>query len=158
VDLEKVRELIELVSESGLSELTLKEGEDSVRLVKRCRSQSFEAQAVETTRRESSGASSLSLAAGKREVTAASSEPEPLSSARRVFKAPMVGTFYRAAAPDAPPFVEVGSEVEIGQSLAVIEAMKLLNEVESDVVGRLTEILVENGAFVELGQPLFTIE
>ncbi|WP_087753618.1 acetyl-CoA carboxylase biotin carboxyl carrier protein [Paraburkholderia caledonica] len=70
----------------------------------------------------------------------------------------MVGTFYRAAAPDAPPFVEVGSEVEIGQSLAVIEAMKLLNEVESDVVGRLTEILVENGAFVELGQPLFTIE
>ena len=77
---------------------------------------------------------------------------------RIIIKSPMVGTFYRAPAPDAPPFVEVGQEIDIGQVVCVIEAMKLMNEIKSEVAGRIAEVLVENGAPVEFGQPLFAIE
>jgi len=77
---------------------------------------------------------------------------------RVVIKSPMVGTFYRAPAPDAPPFVEVGQDFEVGQIVCVIEAMKLMNEIKSEVAGRIADILVENGAPVEFGQPLFVVE
>jgi len=80
------------------------------------------------------------------------------AAGQAVIKSPMVGTFYRAPAPDAPPFVEVGQEVEVGQVLCIIEAMKLMNEIKSEVAGRLVDILVENGEAVEFGQPLFRIE
>ena len=79
-------------------------------------------------------------------------------SHRIIIKSPMVGTFYRAAAPDAPPFVEVGQEIEVGQVVCIIEAMKLMNEIKSEAVGRIAEVLVESGAPVEFGQPLFSVE
>ena len=79
-------------------------------------------------------------------------------SHRIVIKSPMVGTFYRAPAPDAPPFVEVGQDLDVGQVVCIIEAMKLMNEIKSEVAGRIAEVLVENGAPVEYGQPLFVVE
>ncbi|MBI3324110.1 MAG: acetyl-CoA carboxylase biotin carboxyl carrier protein [Candidatus Omnitrophica bacterium] len=89
--------------------------------------------------------------------SAAQKKPE---EGRRLtgIKSPMVGTFYRAPAPDAPPFVEVGQEVEVGQVVCIIEAMKLMNEIKSDVAGRVVEVLVDNGDPVEFGQPLFSLE
>ena len=77
---------------------------------------------------------------------------------RIIIKSPMVGTFYRAPAPDAPPFVEIGQDLEIGQVVCILEAMKLMNEIKSEVAGRIAEVLVENGSPVEFGQPLFTVE
>ena len=82
----------------------------------------------------------------------------PEESHRIVIKSPMVGTFYRAPAPDAPAFVEVGQDLEVGQVVCIIEAMKLMNEIKSEVTGRISEILVDNGAPVEFGQPLFVVE
>ncbi|MDP3723336.1 MAG: acetyl-CoA carboxylase biotin carboxyl carrier protein [Candidatus Omnitrophota bacterium] len=82
----------------------------------------------------------------------------PDDSRRIIIKSPMVGTFYRAPAPDAPPFVEVGQDVEVGQVVCIIEAMKLMNEIKSEVGGRIVEVLTENGAAVEFGQPLFALE
>jgi oxaloacetate decarboxylase alpha subunit len=79
-------------------------------------------------------------------------------SRRIIIKSPMVGTFYRAPAPDAPPFGEVGQDVEVGQVVCIIEAMKLMNEIKSEVAGRITEVLVQNGDAVEFGQPLFAVE
>jgi oxaloacetate decarboxylase alpha subunit len=87
------------------------------------------------------------------------SESKPQDSSHRiVIKSPMVGTFYRAPAPDAPPFVEVGQDIEVGQVICIIEAMKLMNEIKSEVAGRVLEVLVENGSPVEFGQPLFMAE
>ncbi|MBI4597897.1 MAG: acetyl-CoA carboxylase biotin carboxyl carrier protein [Candidatus Omnitrophica bacterium] len=77
---------------------------------------------------------------------------------RTIIKSPMVGTFYRASAPDAPPFADVGQDLDVGQVVCIIEAMKLMNEIKSEVAGRITDVLVENGAAVEFGQPLFAIE
>jgi oxaloacetate decarboxylase alpha subunit len=89
----------------------------------------------------------------------ASAKAKAGEEARRAgIKSPMVGTFYRAPAPDAPAFAEVGQEIEVGQVVCIIEAMKLMNEIKSDVAGRITEVLVENGAPVEFGQPLFLVE
>ena len=84
--------------------------------------------------------------------------PNADESHRIVIKSPMVGTFYRAPAPDAPPFVEVGQDLEVGQVVCILEAMKLMNEIKSEVAGRVTEILVESGSPIEFGQPLFVIE
>ncbi|TPW03189.1 MAG: oxaloacetate decarboxylase, alpha subunit [bacterium] len=93
------------------------------------------------------------------ELEGAAAKPSAEESGRRVIiKSPMVGTFYRAPAPDAPPFVEVGQEAEVGQVLCIIEAMKLMNEIKSETAGRIVEVLVENGEAVEFGQPLFAIE
>jgi len=90
---------------------------------------------------------------------AASPGGKPLEEGHRVvIKSPMVGTFYRAAAPDAPPFVEIGQDLEVGQIVCIIEAMKLMNEIKSETAGRIAEVLVENGAPVEFGQPLFSVE
>ncbi len=84
--------------------------------------------------------------------------PGDAESHRIVIKSPMVGTFYRAPAPDAPPFAEVGQDLEVGQVVCILEAMKLMNEIKSEVAGRITEILVESGSPVEFGQPLFVVE
>ena len=84
--------------------------------------------------------------------------PAADESRRIVIKSPMVGTFYRAPAPDAPPFVEVGQDLEVGQVVCILEAMKLMNEIKSEVAGRIAEVLMENGAPVEYGQPLFVVE
>ena len=88
-----------------------------------------------------------------------SSQKPPVEESRRVIvKSPMVGTFYRAPSPDAPPFIEIGQDLEVGQVVCILEAMKLMNEIKSEVAGHVIEILVENGAPVEYGQPLFVVE
>ena len=93
-----------------------------------------------------------------RPAAAPASIPAPETSHRVTIKSPMVGTFYRAAAPDAPAFVEIGQDLEVGQVVCILEAMKLMNEIKSDVAGQVVEILVENGSPVEFGQPLLVVE
>jgi acetyl-CoA carboxylase biotin carboxyl carrier protein len=153
LDLRKIKTLIDLVSESGISELEITEGEDKVRIVKNTAAtggmqpmpQSFgyyPQQAPMVTN-----------------GPAAPIEPEPIEPVvGHLVKSPMVGTFYRAPSPGADAFVEVGSPIKEGAPLCIIEAMKLLNEIESDFTGIVKAILVDNGQPVEYGQPLFELE
>ncbi len=148
MDLRKLKTLIDLVSESGIAELEITEGEGKVRIVKFSQAHQPVAYAAPVA------APSYAPAAG----VAGSAAPEaaPVAPGHTV-KAPMVGTFYRAANPGSAVFVEVGQTVKEGEPLCIIEAMKLLNEIEADKSGVVTEILVENGEPVEYGQPLFVI-
>lgn len=152
MDLRKLKTLIDLVAESGIAELEITEGEDKVRIVKF--SQSTPVMSTQPA------PLTVAMPAGGAPV-AGSSEPaapaQPSHKEGDVVKAPMVGTFYRAPNPGAPPFVEVGQSVKEGQPLCIIEAMKLLNEIEADKSGVIKEVLVENGEPVEFGQPLFII-
>lgn len=151
MDLRKLKTLIDLVSESGIAELEITEGEGKVRIVKFSQAQQPVAYAAPVA------ASSYAPAAPAAGV-AGSAAPEAASvAAGHTVKAPMVGTFYRAANPGSAAFVEVGQTVKEGEPLCIIEAMKLLNEIEADKSGVITEILVENGEPVEYGQPLFVI-
>lgn len=142
MDLRKLKTLIDLVSDSGIAELEITEGEGKVRIVKFSQTQQPVAYAT------------AAPVAGAAPV--ATPEPSPVVQGHQV-KAPMVGTFYRAPNPSSPPFVEVGQSVKEGEPLCIIEAMKLLNEIEADKSGVIKEILVENGEPVEYGQPLFVI-
>ena len=149
MDLRKLKTLIDLVSESGIAELEITEGEGKVRIVKFSQAQQPVAYAAPVA------APSYAPAAP---VGAEGSVPAPAPGvAGHTVKAPMVGTFYRAANPGSAAFVEVGQTVKEGEPLCIIEAMKLLNEIEADKSGVITEILVENGEPVEYGQPLFVI-
>ncbi|MGN6231785.1 MAG: acetyl-CoA carboxylase biotin carboxyl carrier protein [Trinickia sp.] len=155
MDLRKLKTLIDLVSESGISELEVTEGEGKVRIVKNAPpvyvqpsasyAPSFAAPAP------AAGAAALDTA-----PSAVASAPASAPQGHAV-TSPMVGTFYRAPSPGADPFVQVGDTVKEGQTLCIIEAMKLLNEIESDKEGVVKEILAENGQAVEYGQPLFVI-
>ncbi|AWB35162.1 acetyl-CoA carboxylase biotin carboxyl carrier protein [Orrella marina] len=146
MDLRKLKTLIDLVAESGIAELEITEGEDKVRIVKFSQpAQAVSAPQAPVTVAVPSGA------------PVAEVPPAPTHKEGDVVKAPMVGTFYRAPSPGAQPFVEVGQSVKEGQPLCIIEAMKLLNEIEADKAGVIKEILVENGEPVEYGQPLFII-
>lgn len=148
MDLRKLKTLIDLVAESGIAELEVTEGEDKVRIVKH---------AVATTAAPAAPVAMAAVAV----PTPAAAPTIALGSeeiAGHVVKSPMVGTFYRAASPGAPPFIEQGAAVKAGDTLCIIEAMKLLNEIEADVGGTVKQILVENGQPVEYGQPLFIIE
>ena len=149
MDLRKLKTLIDLVSESNVSELEITEAEGKVRIVK------------------SSGAPMLMQHPGMTMVAApvaaapvAAVEPAAVAAepAGHQVKSPMVGTFYRASSPGAASFVEVGSVIKEGETICIIEAMKILNEIEADKSGTVTRILAENGQAVEYGQPLFTIE
>lgn len=140
MDLRKLKKLIDLVEESGISELEITEGEEKVRIVKSGRGLA-EAAAVPVAQVQAMAP-----------VAAASPEPEG-----QAIKSPMVGTFYRAASPEAKPFVEVGDTVKKGQPVCIIEAMKLMNEIESDADGVVKAILVENGQPVEYGEPLIVL-
>ena len=154
MDLRKLKTLIDLVSESGISELEITEGEGRVRIVK------APVAGVQTV------AAPVVVAAAPAAVAApaapASAAPAPAEAdaapSGHAVKSPMVGTFYRAAQPGAEPFVSVGSSVKEGDTICLIEAMKLLNEIEADKTGTIKAILVENGQPVEYGQPLFIIE
>jgi acetyl-CoA carboxylase biotin carboxyl carrier protein len=148
MDLRKLKTLIDLVAESGIAELEVTEGEDKVRIAK-----FSPAPAAPTS-------STTVLAAPPPAAPAAAApapapEPEPTG---HVVKSPMVGTFYRSPSPGAASFVELGQAVKPGDTLCIIEAMKLLNEIEAEVGGVVKEILVENGQPVEYGQPLFIID
>lgn len=149
MDLRKLKTLIDLVAESGIAELEITEGDDKVRIVKF--SQSSAAPVVYAP--EAPVAQVVAPAAG---ATAAAPAAPAVPEGHAV-KAPMVGTFYRAPSPGAAPFVEVGQTVKEGEPLCIIEAMKLLNEIEADKSGVIKEILVENGGPVEYGQTLFVI-
>jgi acetyl-CoA carboxylase biotin carboxyl carrier protein len=147
MDLRKVKALIELVQQTGIHELDLTEGEEKIRII---RSPAAPAGGAYLP---ALAAPAPALAAG---ATAAAPPEAPVEEGH-IVKSPMVGTFYRSPSPGAPPFIEVGQSVNDGQTLCIIEAMKLLNEIESDAAGVVKKILVENGQPVEYGQPLFVI-
>lgn len=156
MDLRKLKTLIDLVSESGISELEVTEGEGKVRIVKNAPPvyvQPSASYAPQLTAAAPAAGASVSAEAGAAQPAPAA----PAAPQGHVVTSPMVGTFYRAPSPGADPFVQVGDAVKEGQTLCIIEAMKLLNEIETDKAGVIKEILAENGQAVEFGQPLFVI-
>lgn len=153
MDLRKLKTLIDLVAESGISELEVTEGESKVRIVKGA----LPGQNQMVMMPAPAGPSAPYSAAAPVMQPTAAVEPAPAQVIGHVVKSPMVGTFYRSSAPGAAPFVEIGSSVKEGEAVCIIEAMKLLNEIETDAAGVIKQILVENGQPVEYGQPLFII-
>jgi len=149
MDLRKLKTLIDLVAESGIAELEITEGEGKVRIVKF--SQAVQPVAYAPAPQYAPPAAADAVPA------AAPAAPVPAAPVGHTVKAPMVGTFYRAPNPSSPSFVEIGQTVKEGEPLCIIEAMKLLNEIEADKSGVIKEILVQNGEPVEYGQPLFVI-
>ena len=155
MDLRKLKTLIDLVSESNVSELEITEAEGKVRIVKSA-GVALVAPAV-------AAPAALAPVMAAPAVAAPSVSPESAAPAAPVVaghtvKSPMVGTFYRSSSPGAAPFVQIGSVVKEGDTLCIVEAMKILNEIESDKAGTVTQILCENGQAVEYGQPMFIIE
>ena len=153
MDLRKLKKLIDLVEESGISELEITEGEEKVKIVKGGPAGVAPAAQTAALHALASGTDSRALAP----APASSGAPDETEQEGHVLKSPMVGTFYRAPSPDATPFAEVGQAVKEGQTICIIEAMKLMNEIEADASGVVKAILVENGQPVEYGQPLFVI-
>jgi acetyl-CoA carboxylase biotin carboxyl carrier protein len=156
MDLRKLKTLIDLVAESGIAEIEVTEGEDKVRIVKYAPAPAAPAVMPMTA------APMLPATLPAPGPTGAASAPAAAAPAAELpkgnlVKSPMVGTFYRSPSPGANAFVEVGQTVKPGDTLCIIEAMKLLNEIEAEVAGEVKEILVENGQAVEYGQPLFVI-
>ena len=152
MDLRKLKTLIDLVAESGISELEVTEGESKVKIVK----SSAASNQVVMMQQPMSQAPSPQVQAqpAAPAIAAAPAAAEPTG---HIVKSPMVGTFYRSSAPGAAPFVELGSTIKDGDTICIIEAMKLLNEIDADASGVITQVLVENGQPVEFGQPLFVI-
>ncbi len=149
MDIRKVKKLIELLEESGISELEISEGEESVRISRHPRL-AMQAPMV------AAAPMAAAIAAPATPATAAG-EHKPKKDESTV-TSPMVGTYYSAPAPGAKSFVEIGMDIKVGQILCIIEAMKMMNQIESDKTGRVTAILAKNGEPVEFGQPLFIIE
>ncbi|MGF6530852.1 MULTISPECIES: acetyl-CoA carboxylase biotin carboxyl carrier protein [Paraburkholderia] len=154
MDLRKLKTLIDLVSESGISELEVTEGEGKVRIVKNAPPVYVQPSASYAPQYAAPAPAAAGPAA---EAPAAPATPAPVAQQGHVVTSPMVGTFYRAPSPGAEAFVQVGDTVKEGQTICIIEAMKLLNEIESDKSGVVKEILVDNGQAVEYGQPLFVV-
>jgi len=150
MDLRKLKKLIDLVQESGIGEIEITEGEEKVRISRQAAAAPM---LVASPPMQAFAAGPAAGIASPAAPTAAPAQP-----AGHTLKSPMVGTFYRAPSPGAPSFVDVGQSVSKGQTLCIIEAMKLLNEIESDASGTIQAILVENGQPVAYGQPLFLIE
>jgi len=148
MDLRKLKTLIELVEGSGIAELEISEGEERVRITRTVApAQQIYAPAPQP----------VAVAAAPQPATPAAEPAKPAAPEGHVVKSPMVGTFYRSASPGSKPFVDVGQSVNSGDTLCIIEAMKLLNEIEADQAGVIKAILVENGQPVEFGQPLFIV-
>ena len=154
MDLRKLKTLIDLVSESGISELEVTEGEGKVRIVKNAPPVYVQPSASYAPQY---AAPAPLPGAAPEAPAAAPATPAAVAPQGHVVASPMVGTFYRAPSPGAEPFVQVGDTVKEGQTICIIEAMKLLNEIESDKSGVVKEILVDNGQAVEYGQPLFVV-
>jgi acetyl-CoA carboxylase biotin carboxyl carrier protein len=151
MDLRKLKTLIDLVSESNVSELEITEADGKVRIVK-------DGAAPIVMHTVAAPAVAAAPAAAAPVAPAAAEAPAAPVETGHVVKSPMVGTFYRASSPGAKAFADVGDVVKAGQAVCIIEAMKIMNEIESDVDGTITKILVENGQPVEYGQPLFIVE
>ncbi len=154
MDIRKVKKLIELLEESGISEIEIHEGEESVRISRHAAGAPVTVQAPPPP---VPAAPAPPPAAEAAQPTVAAEEESGIPPGHQV-TSPMVGTFYRAPSPGAKPFVEVGQRVNAGDTLCIIEAMKMLNQIEADKAGTIVAILVENGQPVEFGQPLFVIE
>jgi len=152
MDIRKVKKLIELLEESGIAEIEIKEGEEAVR-ISRMPPAGYAAQAP----------APVMVAAPAAATAPAAPQPAEAASAKpraneHVVTAPMVGTFYAAPTPGAKAFVDIGDEVKVGQVLCIIEAMKMMNQIEADKAGKVTSVMAQNGDPVEFGQPLFVIE
>jgi acetyl-CoA carboxylase biotin carboxyl carrier protein len=159
MDLRKLKTLIDLVSESSISELEITEADGKVRIVKAMAPAAVPAMAMPPLPAAAVATPATATAAG----VAAAPAPGPGAAAvppdaDKVVKSPMVGTFYRAASPGAKPFIDVGDVVKQGSPVCIIEAMKIMNEIESEVAGTIAKVLCENGQAVEYGQPLFILE
>ena len=157
MDMRKLKTLVDLVSESNISELEITEAEGKVRIVKAgygvpttMMMQPAGQMMMQPAPQHAAPAGEAPAAAPVAEVAAA--------PAGHVVKSPMVGTFYRSASPGSKPFVEIGSAIKEGDAICIVEAMKIMNEIEADMSGTVTKILVENGQAVEYGQPLFIVE
>lgn len=156
MDIRKVKKLIELLDETGVAEIEIKEGEESVRISRHPSGGAFAMMPQHMMYGPPpapAAAAAVTPAAGAGAVAAAAA-----ATADQTVTAPMVGTFYSAPAPGAKPFVDIGSEVKSGDVLCIIEAMKMMNQIESDKAGRIVSVLAKNGDPVEFGQPLFVIE
>ncbi len=155
MDIRKIKKLIELLEESGIAEIEIREGEEGVRISRMGAAQPV-AQVVHAAAPAGAvGARVPELQPAALAQGAGAPKPKPNE---HVITAPMVGTFYAAPSPGAKSFVEIGDEVKVGQVLCVIEAMKMMNQIEADKAGKLTSIMARNGDPVEFGQPLFVIE
>ncbi|WP_337880493.1 acetyl-CoA carboxylase biotin carboxyl carrier protein [Rheinheimera sp.] len=149
MDIRKIKKLIELLEESGINELEITEGEESVRISRNGPVQQYAP--VQYAAAPAPVAAPVAAAAAPAEAA------KPAISGHQM-RSPMVGTFYRAASPTAKSFVEVGQSVKVGDTLCIVEAMKMMNQIQADKAGTVTQILVENGEPVEFDQPLFVIE
>ena len=159
MDIRKVKKLIELLEESGIAEIEISEGEESVRISRYPAGGGHPAPVVHYAPAPMAPMAAPMAAPAALPVAAAPAAAAPVAAkADHTVTAPMVGTFYTAATPGAKAFVDIGSEVNVGDTLCIIEAMKMMNQIESDKAGRVTAILVKNGDPVEFGQPLFIIE
>lgn len=153
MDIRKIKKLIELVEESGISELEISEGEESVRI-----SRAAPAQAYPMMQQYAMPAQQQPALAAAVAPTAAETPAAPAAVSGHTVRSPMVGTFYRTPSPDAKAFVEVGQKVNVGDTLCIVEAMKMMNQIEADKSGVVKAILVENGQPVEYDEPLVVIE
>jgi len=151
MDIRKIKKLIELIEESDIAEIEIREGEESVRLSR------YSSAAVPPVVMAAPHPAAMALPAAAAAAPAAA-EPKPEEFAGHVVRSPMVGTFYRSPTPGAGSFVDIGQRVNAGDTLCIIEAMKILNQIEADKAGVVTKILVENAQPVEYNQPLFVIE
>jgi acetyl-CoA carboxylase biotin carboxyl carrier protein len=154
MDIRKIKKLIELLNESGVGEIEIKEGEASVRISRYPPAIGNMAHILPMPY----GAANPAPSGYTPEVKTPVDQPEPPTLNEHIVSSPMVGTFYRAPSPGAKPFVTNGQNVKVGDTLCIIEAMKMLNQIEADKDGKISAILVENGQPVEYGQPLFIIE
>ncbi len=158
MDIRKIKKLIELLEESGIAEIEIKEGEEAVR-ISRMPAAAAAVQPPQLTHLGATPAGAALVAAAPGAEVApvdnAASKPKP---SEHVITAPMVGTFYASPSPGAKPFVEIGDEIKVGQVLCIIEAMKMMNQIEADRAGRVASVMARNGDPVEFGQPLFVVE
>ena len=153
MDIRKIKKLIELLEESGIAEIEIREGEESVRISRQSQGTPVVTQSIMPPAAPAPAPAPAAAPATPQEPAGAQTLPPG-----HVVKSPMVGVFYRSPSPGAKPFIEVGQRVAVGDILCIIEAMKMLNQIEADKAGTVVAILVENGQPVEYGQPLFVIE
>lgn len=157
MDIRKIKKLIELLEESGIAEIEIKEGEEGVRISRMPTGAAAAQHVVHVPSLPMTGNGPMSPSDAAAAAAPAAPAPKPKAN-EHVVTAPMVGTFYAAPSPGAKAFVNIGDEVKTGQVLCIIEAMKMMNQIESDKAGRVTSIMARNGDPVEFGQPLFVIE
>ncbi|HLQ07498.1 MAG TPA: acetyl-CoA carboxylase biotin carboxyl carrier protein [Steroidobacteraceae bacterium] len=159
MDIRKIKKLIELLEESGIAEIEIKEGEEALRISRMPTGTATGHQAPQLAHLAplAAGAGGAAASASAALPAAESAAPKPKPN-EHVITAPMVGTFYASPSPGGKAFVQIGDEIKVGQVLCIIEAMKMMNQIEADRAGRITSVMAQNGDPVEFGQPLFVVE